>query len=194
MFTGFFRDRKAARAAHGLYMTLVEQSRKPVFYSNFNVPDSVDGRFDMVCLHMALTLMRLRTEGRGGAALAQALFDTMFIDIDRSVREMGIGDLSVPRHVKRMMRSLKGRCAAYALAWESDSALEDALRRNLYGTIPDGEMVATGPMASYMRLVRTALNEQDFNNIKNGIIEYPEVKDEKEQRTSHAQPRMAALA
>ena len=83
-----FNDR-----AHDLYDTIVAQSRLPAFYQAGGVPDSVDGRFDLIVLHAVLVTRRLGGAGEPGKALAQELFDLMFADMDRSLREMGVGDL-----------------------------------------------------------------------------------------------------
>ena len=92
----WLRRRRTRRdAARTLYLTLVEQARRPVFYATWGVPDSRDGRLEMVGLHAILVMRRLRSEGRPGRLLAQALFDLMFRDVDRHLREWGVGDLSV---------------------------------------------------------------------------------------------------
>src|SRR5581483_7180724 len=118
-----------------LYRSVVEQARRPEFYAAFGVPDTVDGRFDMIALHMFLVLHRLKA---ADPDLGQALFDTMFADMDRSLREMGAGDLGVGRRVRAMAEALSGRIAAYDAGLSADdAALAGALRRNLYGTVPD---------------------------------------------------------
>lgn len=133
MFLRLFRGRKWADSALAIYGGLVAQSRASTFYTDYGVPDTVDGRFDMICLHAFLVIRRLQAEGGEAPALAQKLFDTMFKDMDRSLREMGVGDLSVGKHVKRMAKAYYGRAAAYEHGMVSGrEALEAALRRNLY--------------------------------------------------------------
>ena len=112
---GFVSTEARARrdSARLLYAAVVARAREPVFYTRFRVPDSLDGRFDMIALHAFLVLRRLKEEGADGAALGQALFDVIFSDMDRSLREMGAGDLGVGRRVKRMARGFYGRIAAY---------------------------------------------------------------------------------
>jgi cytochrome b pre-mRNA-processing protein 3 len=148
----FLEKRRLARsAARALYERAVSQARHPAFYASLAVPDTLDGRFDMVALHVFLLLHRLRGEGEGGARLAQALFDTMFEDMDDSLRELGVGDLGVGRRVKVMARAMYGRIAAYQAGLEAGaSALEDALARNLYRNAP----VGAGPLAALGRYLR----------------------------------------
>jgi cytochrome b pre-mRNA-processing protein 3 len=148
-------------------MTLVEQARRPPFYATLGVPDTVDGRFEMIALHMFLVLHRLKNESVADG-FSQALFDTMFADMDRSLREMGVSDLSVGRHVKAMAQGLYGRMAAYeaGLAGSDDAALADALRRNVYGTLvtpPDA-----GPLAGYIRANVAALGAQRLDELLAG--------------------------
>ena len=124
-------------AAATAYRRVVEQARQPGFFTDCGVPDTVDGRFELICLHAFLYLHRLKREQPRAAPLGQRFFDTMFADFDRSLREMGTGDLSVGREVKRMAQAFYGRIAAYeeGLA-ASDAVLPPALARNLYGTAP----------------------------------------------------------
>lgn len=105
-----FRSGAPSRAI-GLYRAIVIQARQTVFYSVHGVPDSVDGRYEMIALHVFLVLQQLKASGEGG--LAQDLFDTMFADMDQSLREMGAGDLGVGRRVRAMAEGLYGRIAAY---------------------------------------------------------------------------------
>jgi cytochrome b pre-mRNA-processing protein 3 len=129
------RAEAAAAAAAGdrLYRTIVGQARNPQFYEDWEVPDTPDGRFDMIALHAVLVFRRLRGEP-AAAVTAQALFDRMFADFDESLREMGVGDLRVGKQVKAMAKGLYGRIVAYgdALDRGDQAALGDALRRNVY--------------------------------------------------------------
>jgi cytochrome b pre-mRNA-processing protein 3 len=141
------RHRDAAARA---YAGVVAQARQPVFFAGCGVPDTLDGRFELVCLHAFLYLRRLKGEA-GAAQVSQEFFDTMFADFDRSLREIGTGDLSVGRQVNRMAEAFYGRIHAYeeGLAGD-DAALTAALTRNLYGTAEASpEQVAR--VAAYMR-------------------------------------------
>jgi len=115
----WWRLRHAERAhdarrqvAEQLYRAVVNQARRPVWYRELGVPDTPEGRFEMVALHAALVLRRLRREGIAGQALGQQLFDTMFVDLDGSLRELGVSDLSLGRYVKRLAGNFYARLAA----------------------------------------------------------------------------------
>jgi cytochrome b pre-mRNA-processing protein 3 len=155
-----------------LYETIVAQARAPAFYAGLGVPDTLDGRFDMIALHVFLALRRLKSEGETGRALAQALCDRFFADLDRSLREMGAGDLGVGRRVKAMAQAFYGRVAAYESALNGDdSALHEALKRNLFGTVTPGD----GPIAAMARYVRreaAALAAQPYAALAAGTIAF----------------------
>ena len=130
-------QRNPARGAAELaYLRVVEQARQPEFFTLYGVPDTLDGRFELVCLHAFFYLHRLKGEA-DAAAVGQRFFDTMFDDFDRSLRELGTGDLGVGKQVTRMAEGFYGRARAYeqGLAGD-DTALGAALLRNLYGTAP----------------------------------------------------------
>ncbi|HXQ51964.1 MAG TPA: ubiquinol-cytochrome C chaperone family protein [Stellaceae bacterium] len=131
---GRFRRRAAVMAA---YRRIVERAREPVFFAGWGVPDTLDGRFEMLALHAFLVLNRLKADHAATAGFAQDLFDTMFADMDRGMREMGATDIGVGRHVKAMARGFYGRVAAYERGLGAgEAALEEALERNLFGTAP----------------------------------------------------------
>ena len=161
--------------AHDLYGTVVAQSRQPVFYLSGGVPDSVDGRFDMIVLHAALVIGRLRSAGETGKELAQALFDLMFADMDRSLREMGVGDLKVGRRVKIMVKAFYGRAAAYERALDQSDdgdAMKAAVRRNVFGTVdPDEARIVA--MVGYLQASSALLAAQDDGDLLSGKVEFP---------------------
>ena len=124
---------RAERSGYELYGQAVAAARHPFFYSDLGVPDTLDGRFDMVGLHAFLLLRRLGREGAAGASLGQALFDAMFSDMDLNLREMGVGDLSVGKKVRVMWEAFHGRAAVYGDAMAlGPEALAEALERNLW--------------------------------------------------------------
>ncbi len=165
--------RRRNAAAYPLYDAIVAQARAPGFYIQGQVPDTLDGRFDMIVLHAYLVMRRLRGAGGEGAALAQATFDVMFADMDRGLREMGVGDLSVGKRVKAMARGFFGRVAAYDRGLDGEETqLVVALRRNLYGTAsPDAASVAR--MASYARAADAALAGQSIAELCKGAPAFP---------------------
>ncbi len=158
MVLGLFRKRDDR--ADSLYAAVVAAARSPWFYSHGAVPDTVDGRFDMVALIIAVVLVRLEQTGEPTMAVRQRLRELFVDDMDQSVREMGVGDLSVGRHVKKMMGALDGRLIAYrpALAASDQPAMMAALERNLYRGEPASnhapDMVAECILQFYDRLAR----------------------------------------
>lgn len=168
-----FRRNRHRDTAMRLYGSIVEQARKPVFFTDFGVPDTFDGRFELVALHGFLVLNRLKTEGAKAAELAQALFDLMFADFDRSLREMGVGDLGVGRHIKTMAQGLYGRIGAYeaGLRTEDAAPLAEALRRNLYGTVSPAESDVEG-MAAYLRRCAAIVAAQPVGGLVAGKVAF----------------------
>lgn len=164
--------RPAAEPARRLYEAVVAQARQPAFFLEGEVPDTLDGRFEMVALHAHLLLRRLKEGGAETAELAQELFDLMFVDMDHSLREMGAGDLGVGRRVKQMAKGFYGRMAAYdAGLAEGPASLAAALRRNLFGTVSPSE-AAVASMAAYMRAVATRLAAQPMTRLREGEVAF----------------------
>jgi cytochrome b pre-mRNA-processing protein 3 len=133
------------RAGYALYGAAVAAAREPVFYTTLGVPDTLDGRFDLVGLHVYLVIRRLTALPQPGAKLAQAVFDAMFSDMDVNLREMGVSDLAVGRKVKQMWEAFHGRASAYQapLATHDAAALAEALARNVWrGNAPPGAAAA----------------------------------------------------
>ena len=146
-----FRRRPHERAGFELYGSAVTAARSPALFLELGVPDSIEGRFDLVSLHVALLIRRLRTDPDArGPLLAQAVFDAMFSDMDLNLREMGVGDLSVGKRVRRMWEAFHGRALAYEAALDSadDGALAEALARNVWpGAVPEGSAARLAAMA-----------------------------------------------
>ena len=118
---GLRRDRHR-RPAAALYAAAVVAARAPALFAEGGIPDTVDGRFDSVCLFVLLLIERLRLLPEPGPALAQAVFDAMFSDMDVNLREMGVGDLSVARRMKAMWDAFHGRALAYRPALDAGDA------------------------------------------------------------------------
>ena len=140
-FFGLLRLGRHERAGFALYTAAVTAARAPYFYADLGVPDTLDGRFDLVGLHASLLIRRLRALPPPGAAVAQAVFDAMFSDMDINLRELGVGDMTVARNVRAMWEAFHGRATAYEAALDSaePGALEAALARNIWrGTEAEG--------------------------------------------------------
>jgi cytochrome b pre-mRNA-processing protein 3 len=162
----FFKRDPWETRARPLYEGVVAQARQPGFYRDCGVPDSVDGRFELIALHIFLVLRRLKADTGDGGELGQALIDVMFQDMDQSLRELGASDLGVGPRVKRMAQGLYGRIAAYEAGLSGPMAeLEAALRRNLFGTVtPEPEQVRA--MAAYLRGAVDALTQWEPTNME----------------------------
>jgi cytochrome b pre-mRNA-processing protein 3 len=160
-------------AAGGLFDRLVAQARARVFYERLGVPDTVDGRFDMVALHAFVIFQRLRGQGDRAAGLSQALYDRLIQDFEASLRQLGAGDVGVGKRIRVMTEALQGRIKAYEAALSGGPLdLEGALRRNLYGTT-DPDMEAVRAMANYLRQGKELADRQPIDRIQRGIFEFP---------------------
>ena len=167
--------RRRRRAAAGLYTAVVEQARRPELYLACGVPDTREGRFEMVLLHAFIVMHRLKNDRPLTGRLAQDLFDFMFDDMDQNLREMGVGDLSVGKKIKGMARSFYGRIVAYEKALDApgDATLAAALTRNLYaGRQPDGSALAR--LIAYLREQVTALAAQPIDGLMAGVVRFAE--------------------
>lgn len=164
------------QAADTIYAAIVAQARHPAFYRDADVPDSLDGRFDVLVLHMFLFLRRLKREGEVASEVGQLVFDTMFADLDQDLREMGVGDLGIAKRVRKMASAFYGRTAAYDDALDGYLAhpepLESAVKRNIF---PDRE-VGEGArrIASYMASCDGALRAQTTAALLKGEVSFPE--------------------
>lgn len=157
-----------------LYAALATQARRPEFYTRLGVPDSVDGRFDMLCVHAHALFHRLRGAGEAAEHLSQAVYDAMFVDLDGALRELGAADLGVGRRIKVMTEALRGRIEAYdrALAATAPDALRDAIARNVYGTVSPAP-AQVDAMAGYLRALRAALADTALADLTKGKVRFP---------------------
>lgn len=169
----FQRNRENTIAA--LYGMIVAQARSPGFYRAYGVPDTVNGRLEMILLHTFLFFRRVRGEAPAIRLLGQEVFDLFCDDMDSNLREMGVGDLTVPRHMRRIGEAFYGRAAAYeaALAAGDEPALAASLLRNVFSGVPEH---ATGArrLAAYMMETVRQLARQDGAGFAQGRISFPE--------------------
>jgi len=175
MFDRWFARKRPDDSSEAVYRRIVAQARRPEFYAGGGVPDSLDGRFEMLALHLFLVLHRLQRE-RGDpacAGLAQALADRMAADLDANLREMGAGDLGVGRRVKRMAGALYSRIAAYEAGIDGGEAiLRQAIRRYLFATVePDEGQVEA--MARYVLAGHGILAEIRAAALAKGAVDFP---------------------
>ncbi|MBS0248839.1 MAG: ubiquinol-cytochrome C chaperone [Proteobacteria bacterium] len=155
-----------------LYGMIVAQARLPAFYRDYAVADTVNGRFDLIVLHLALVLDRL-TENGALLPAGQAVFDRFCQDMDDNLREMGISDLKVPKEMKLMGQAFYGRSKAYLDALGNRRALVAALSRNIYGGAPSA--VSAAPrLADYIVQAVGDLKTQDVAAIIEGRLAFPD--------------------
>jgi cytochrome b pre-mRNA-processing protein 3 len=157
-----------------LHSAVVEAARRPAFYAELGVPDTFEGRFDLVTLHATLVVRRLRALPDPGSALAQDLVDALFLGFDRALREMGVGDLAVPKRMKTIASAFLGRARAYEAGLVAvGDELETAIMRNVYGR-SDPLSPEAGRLASYVRAAARALEEADFKAFEAGLPPFPD--------------------
>ncbi|RMF08453.1 MAG: ubiquinol-cytochrome C chaperone [Alphaproteobacteria bacterium] len=176
-----FGRRPVDRAAHGLYVSAVEAARSPALFTKGQVADTLDGRFDMIALHLTLVMDRLAhasdNKGDQVAALETRLMEVHFSDMDQALREMGVGDLSVGKKVKAMARAFMGRRQAYTSAFETldadgdEAPLRDALVRNVYRGAPPAPG-AVDWLVAYCRRQRKTLKDQDIESVAKGQVRF----------------------
>ncbi len=162
-------------AARGVYAGLLERTRQPAFYAVRGVPDTFDGRFDLLLFHLFLVIRRMKEEGAEGAAFGQAVFDAAFADMDQTLREMGIGDMGVPKHMRRMMKAFNGRMQAYDESFDDAAGFKAALRRNLFGAAPQTPLESVEVMAKYARSCAAALAGISLTDIAENRMVLPEI-------------------
>lgn len=153
------------------YIATVEQARQPEFFESWSVPDSAIGRFDVIALHCFLVLHRLKGEV-SAQKFSEAYCETLFDDMDRNLREMGVGDLSVGKKVRKLAEGFFGRAAAYENALdEGEDRLHEVLQRNLFAEADPGDAVLRR-LADYVRRNVGVLAEQEVSALIEGRIEF----------------------
>ncbi|MEM9734525.1 MAG: ubiquinol-cytochrome C chaperone family protein [Pseudomonadota bacterium] len=145
-------DRGQHAHAHALYGAVVAHARDPEFFAKHNVPDTFDGRFEMLVIHLFLIHERLKDEPKQARSISQNVFDLFIDDMDAALREAGVGDQTVPKRIAKMTQVFYGRTGAFGEALVSDdvqAALADAIERNLFADMEaDGHQYG---LAAYMK-------------------------------------------
>jgi cytochrome b pre-mRNA-processing protein 3 len=177
MLFQLFRRTPRAESIASLYGMIVAQARAPAFYQTYGVPDTVNGRLEMVMLHAILVLRRLEGEAAPLRALGQGIFDLFCRDMDDTMREIGVGDLAVPRKMRRIGEAFYGRQAVYraALAAGDDAPLAAALERNVFAGAPKGEQA--GRLAAYIREAERALAARNGDDFGRAQLAFPDPQD-----------------
>lgn len=166
-----FRPSAQDAAARRLYNATVTQARTVAFYEQWAVPDTVTGRFDMISLHAYLIMRRLMAEP-AAKAFSEAYCGMIFTDMDRNLREMGVGDLSVGKKVKKLAEGFYGRATAYESAMnDGPEPMTVVLRRNIYGGEDPGDSVLAA-MSGYVRVSADSLAKQALPDIMDGVVRF----------------------
>ena len=153
--------------ARAVYERLMAASRKPVLYTDMGVPDTFDGRFDCLIAHTFMVVEVLNEKDLGRAdVFNQALFDRIFVQMHVTLREIGVGDVGIPKHQQKMMKAFNGRVHAYSEALTT-GALKESLVRNLYGTVDSPSDDDVQAFARYMMNNIERLRALDFDEIVN---------------------------
>ncbi len=154
-----------------VYEAIVAQARQAELYSELKVADTLDGRFDMIILHNDAVMCHMQAGDEADRLFAQALIDELFRDMDRSLREMGVGDMGVGKRIKKMATVYYGRANGYANARaEGDASLAAAFLRNVF----EGDDARTDEaerLAKYARLLHDAVGLIDRAEIRSGKLQ-----------------------
>jgi cytochrome b pre-mRNA-processing protein 3 len=170
-----FRRSRQGRNIDALYGMIVAQARLPAFYRDYGVPDTVEGRLDMLMLHLVLLLRRLHDshDAAAVAPAAQDLFNRFCRDIDANFREMGVGDLTVPKKMRQVAEAFYGRTRVYESALQDADAavLEAAIARNVFGVaVPS---LGARRLAAYMREASRRLKAQSAAALASTELDFP---------------------
>lgn len=175
----FGRSENAGRtAAISLYEQIVAAARQPAFYAQWNVPDTPLGRFEMISLHMVLFLRRIRGEAGDLARIGQILTDEFFLDVDHSLRELGISDVGVPKRIKKLARMFFGRAKSYsdALDTADHAELGRAIARNVRPGVES--WAESSALADYMQRASTHLATQPLTAFAEGHVHFGPIPKE----------------
>lgn len=174
MILSLFKRKASRNSVRAVYGAIVAAARHPKAYAEWEVPDTVDGRYDMIVLHSLLVLDRLGGEGEAAQSFAQDLTNEVFADMDRSLREMGVGDLSVGKKVRRMAEVFYGRVKAYTPALRAGDP--DALGLAIYRNVFAGAGTETGAveLARYALRLHRHLHERPTGPILSGQVDFPD--------------------
>ena len=174
MIWRLFRTHSQDRNIDELYGAIVAQARSPAFYRDYGVPDTVQGRFDLIVLHLVLLIERLGHGADAGRGIGQQLFDVFCHDLDGNLREMGVGDLAVPKRMRGFGEAFYGRQAAYLAAFAAgdERELEKALRRNIFADAA-GDSGAVR-LAQYVRAARRRFESQEDTALLRGEVAFPQ--------------------
>jgi cytochrome b pre-mRNA-processing protein 3 len=155
--------------AMAAYIALLAASRNPFFYTVLQVPDTLDGRFEVIVLHVVLVQQRLSAH----PDFSQQLSECFFADMERAIREMGVMDPGVGKRITKMAGAYQGRFSAYTQSAGNDLALKAALSRNLYGTVKEGDVALLDHASAYVRGLADQLAAAEDGVLLSGAFVWP---------------------
>ena len=157
------------------YATLTKAARHPYLYEALDVPDTAMGRFEMLSAMLILYFRRTRASATSGQEIAQEIVDAFFEDVDHSIRELGVGDVGVPKRMKKFAGMFYGRLESYAAALEKQDAAElaAALKRNFHPKSEDAALTMAG-LASYLLRAENHLAAQGEDVVETGTLKLPD--------------------
>ena len=171
-FNVFNRKTKEKQLAEQLYKDIVKQARNKAFYTSYGVPDTMEGRYEMIVIHIFLFLQNLENSEKNNAQIGKAISEEFFSELDGSLREMGVGDITVPKKMRKLADSFYGRLYAYKEGIEKNekNTLSQAIQRNVFGHDDENKELGTtslnsDKLSNYMIETNKLLS----NNIKEAL-------------------------
>ena len=170
MLRNLFRQRPDERQGDALYALAVEQARQPAFYTALGVADRIDARFELYTLHVLILFLRLKQDGERGEVAAQKLFDVYISSLDHTLRELGVGDVSVGKKMRKLGEAFYGRVKSYESAFAAlpqTDHLQALLSRTVY---EQGGPENAAKLGEYVIRQRAALAEQKLDTLMDGQV------------------------
>jgi cytochrome b pre-mRNA-processing protein 3 len=172
MFRFSSNKRHERKAAERIYAAALAAARRPALYLDCGVPDTLQGRFEMVALHLFPVLHRLMHQPGDDPELARLISERFVDDMDGAFREMGVGDLSVPKRMKTAYRSFAGRLSAYGRAvGDGEGSLAEAIARNVFPEAPQNDHAAA--LAAYLNQAVAVIRKADIAALRGGDVPFP---------------------
>jgi cytochrome b pre-mRNA-processing protein 3 len=171
---GLFRPRPAKLAGRALFKQAAARARQPALYEAGGAPDTVEGRFELYALHVDLVIFRLKGQGAEAQEVSQALFDTFLNNLDEGLRDMGVGDLSVGKKMRKLAEAIYGRMKGYDQALQAlpdETPLKALLGRTIFS---NAQAPAAGPLCTYAIAVMAGLNALPLRDVIDGRIDWPD--------------------
>lgn len=175
MLDRLFRQRPAKASGARLFAAAVAQARRPAFYADLGVPDEIDSRFELYVVHVVLIQQRLSGHGPEAAEAAQALFDAFVASLDDALRELGVGDLSVSKKMRRLGEALFGRAAAYRDLFKASpdrEGIKALIARTVFSD--EAALDRAAPLADYVMRAQAVLAPQPLDTLLKGEVVWPE--------------------